>query len=696
MNSLIRRGRLWACAFLLIMTRAAMAAAPPPAPGPVRLPVEVMGANNTVQTVSVNVTGTPAVTGLWMQAHGLTYINKASVQVNGGAWIPLNNTTAAVEEPGKSFGGIAGAFATLKMTVPLAAGSVHAGVNTVSFRFNATDGVSIGFRILAFNFVTATGQTILPASAFVQDDPSTWTAPRPAASDIAAGKSLWHTAVLVKSGVDNTPILATCSDCHSEDGRDLKYFSYSNYSIIQRARFHGLNETQAEQIASYIRSLPVSSPGRPWNPPYQPGPGTDSKPVAAWAAGAGVGGVLAHDADMLTALFPNGINKNAADTRGTLNLRELPIALPLPDWNHWLPKIHPKDAWGAAFVNSPFAAMYDGEGTSHEPNGALRQRLMATDPVYHKFLTNQPDAQVMHLLQYWQSKELDFIQARQTPPSGVWTNDYADKLYSTALWRLVKEWEFNQEFALEGNGPTIYGAGGEARTWLAGAAFAASPAMLGLPKDGKTLFTPTQYEYFTNAWYYTQAVLNSGNRHRYGWGPIDWGYAKGRISDLSRVTHVPEYLRMTAMSIKAMQQSDTIGKVDTTFGWFPVWTYDALQYTYHDHGYGNGYILDEMIGPNPLVSANVKAQVEQAVTAAWFDKMQQFPAQQYYDAGLASPTDQQDARYNLYNSVYGIVTPYAQGYTSLAQEGVDPRLVDAIADWAKTLWPTTNWDRLKP
>jgi hypothetical protein len=36
-----------------------------------------------------------------------------------------------------------------------------------------------------------------------------------------------------------------------------------------------------------------------------------------------------------------------ADLFGTLNLRELPVALQLPDWNQWLPAVHPKDAFDA-------------------------------------------------------------------------------------------------------------------------------------------------------------------------------------------------------------------------------------------------------------------------------------------------------------------------------------------------------------
>jgi len=49
---------------------------------------------------------------------------------------------------------------------------------------------------------------------------------------------------------------AKCSDCHAQDGRDLKYFNYSNNSM-GRSIFHGLTAAQGDLIASYIRSLNI-------------------------------------------------------------------------------------------------------------------------------------------------------------------------------------------------------------------------------------------------------------------------------------------------------------------------------------------------------------------------------------------------------------------------------------------------------
>ena len=95
-----------------------------------------------------------------------------------------------------------------------------------------------------------------------EEDPGTWMPPLRDSDSIRAGKQLWESAPLRASALTDAPqIRAHCADCHAYDGRDLKYFSFSNGSIIARSRFHGLSDIQGQQIASYIRSLPYPAPG---------------------------------------------------------------------------------------------------------------------------------------------------------------------------------------------------------------------------------------------------------------------------------------------------------------------------------------------------------------------------------------------------------------------------------------------------
>ena len=124
------------------------------------------------------------------------------------------------------------------MTMNLPAGVVQSGANTINFRFNQTDGRVSGFRVLAFKFKPPMEPSSSPTRLLSTTIPIRWQPPSTAASDIAAGQTLWRTAALtipVSPRAGPQPILAHCTDCHAQDGRDLKYFNYSNNSIQTRA-----------------------------------------------------------------------------------------------------------------------------------------------------------------------------------------------------------------------------------------------------------------------------------------------------------------------------------------------------------------------------------------------------------------------------------------------------------------------------
>src|SRR5947208_2987777 len=333
-----------------------------------------------------------------MQIHGLRFADMASVQINNSVWFSLNNDTVAIAEPGNRYGGIGGGFSTLTMTLAIPADVVVEGANTIRFRFNKSDGVVSGFRVVAFNLLTGDSRKVLAPDTFTQDDPETWPVPLRDPDAVRAGQQLWQSAPLRASSLPTAPqIRAHCSDCHAHDGRDLKYFGYSNASIVARSRFHGLSDLQGQQIASYIRARSVRSLGRPWNPPYQPGPGLDAQPVANWAAGAGLSWTLDSDSATLPFIFAASddvarrsatdglaasldwsaivplINRHAFRPDGNLNPRQIPISLQLPDWNHWLPSVHPLDAWGPVFQNSEFFELY---GSPEDPSIAKSKQSL--------------------------------------------------------------------------------------------------------------------------------------------------------------------------------------------------------------------------------------------------------------------------------------------------------------------------------
>lgn len=622
------------------------------------LPVEVLGATGTIvsKTVSLRADQAQSVRALWLQVHRLRYPDEGSVQVNASEWIPLNNSTVTVAEPGKSFGGIGGGFATLTMTLPLPKSCADTGTNTIRFRFNETDGFASGYRVLAWNFLREDGTKIIPAGNFVDDVPDAWAPPLGDAVSIQAGKELWHSAALVASSLPNSPsIQAHCADCHAQDGRDLKYFNFSNRSIVARSTFHGLSILQGEQIASYIRSLPFPSPGRPWNPPYQPGPGVDERSISDWAAGAGLAWVLDQDVDGLRYLVAqdtgqsinhtSAVSANARELAqqitpnvfrpdGDLNARQIPISLQLPDWSEWLPRVHPKDAWGSAFTQSAFAALYDGGASSGSTrmSGAkppLRMLLAARDG-------NLDFRRVSSTFARWSQCRRSFFR-RVVKGGTTWSPSLSNRVYSTQLWQLVKAWEMTQEFGLEGHGRDFFGASANSRTWCNTIPSETAPSVTHIPNGSAGVGgSALTNEYLTAAWYELQIVLNSGNHQHRDRTPVDWVYVTGRFRDLYDQTGQPEPVRLLVHVIKALQSTaPTLGPDDLRQGWRP----------------------EQNIDPRIMVSSSwlpifkpLPFETRRALTAsmlaAWLDKNEQYSMAEFLPVGLRQENYRSGRRYD--------------------------------------------------
>ena len=326
-----------------------------------------------------------------------------------------------------------------------------------------------------------------------------------------------------------------------------------------------LSTDQANQIVDYIRSLNVPNPGRPWNPPYQPGPGLDSQPVENWAAGAGLSAVLDRDQDTFAYLAPNGDTTNWAPS-GNVNARETPIAMQLPDWNHWLPHIHPMDAW-SDFATSQFAAYYP----------LIRSTLVPDDATSY---VNTSDT-----ISQWYVRWTEFMWPKILPQyNPVWTADYTDAVYSTALWRGVKTWEINQEFGLEGLNQAVFGPQGDPRGWWGNWLFFISPNMQHIPRgapgiDNGLVITEI---YVSLIWYQLQMILNDSSRTQSGSSPIDYPYVYGFIKDTSLNDNKPQAALQMLWLVKGLQESETgVGPDAGSGGWQP-WVNDPSRLVHHD------------------------------------------------------------------------------------------------------------------
>ncbi len=661
------------------------------------LPIEVVGENGTTASVTIEVPARQAreVRSLWMQIHGLAYRDMVSVRVNSGDWLPLNNDTVAVAEPGKSFGGIGGGFSTLKMTLPLPSNAIVEGANTIRFRFNYTNGIVSGFRVLAFNLLTDSSAVLEP-SLFVQEDPGTWAPLLPDSASILAGKEHWENARLSPGSFQTSPLIrARCSDCHAHDGRDLKYFCFSNASIIARSRFHGLSEREGQQIASYIRSLPAPSPGRPWNPPYQPGPGLDVQPVANWAAGAGLAWVLDDDSGTLPFLFGANIDRAMPPAQGAsgkepdwsaivpritresfrpdgnLNPREIPISLQLPDWNHWLPQVHPMDAWGSGFQKSEFSEWYQVIGNpapagGKAPPGAskLSLRTLLASPDLAASISS---GRIVTYFDRWREARRAFLKPYVEGKAVNWTPELGVKAYSTQLWQLVKTWEMTQEFGLEARGRELFGPAGEPRTWFNSIPAATAPATVNIP-DGSSGMggSALTNEYFDASWYELQIILNSGNHRHRDRTPVDWVYTIGRFLDLYRESRMPEPARLLVGVIKAIQSTDPrIGPENRAQGWRPRETVDPT------------IMVSEAWAPIfQTLPGGAKRAITESLLGAWLDKSQQFPLARLFTPGVSEGNYTPPASYGGISG--GKVWESAPLFRAA---GVSPELVNQLQKW---------------
>ncbi|NML30906.1 hypothetical protein [Paraburkholderia antibiotica] len=540
------------------------------------MPLEVMSAGSS-QTVSatLKISAGASAKVLTMQVNNLSYDGKASVQINGGSWITLTNASVTVLGNAKLYGGIGGGYDTISLNVPIT-GAVN-GTNTISFRFNGTDGVSSGYRVLSFNLLDSAGNPLIAASSFTQDDPTAWTAPLANASDVATGKQLWQSATLNESPINPSHQLrAHCMDCHSASGSDLFKFNYSNNSIIVRSQFHGLSAIQGAQIASYIRSLKnrYPTPGancRPWNPPYQPGPGLDSAPLSDWTCGAGLGAVSENDLDTLAAIFPNGVvDRSVVATRGQINLREIPIGLQLPDWNHWVPRIHPKDAWGDYFTNSNLNKLYAGEG-SGSATFNMKTQLAQGGASYAQGKTGN----IFNDLYSWGIAFGEQFAPPNAGTNGSYTIAQQENLYGTAQWQLLKSWELAQEYSLEQSCPSAWvnlqhAPKPEARGWCGywRVIFNVSPHILNFP-TANSMFGSSVAQYVkSNQWYYLQILLNPGSGAHNVHLPVDWQYAYGLLDNLYQVSGRTEPIRNFLYVLKGAQEMDNgVGVANVNQGW---------------------------------------------------------------------------------------------------------------------------------
>jgi hypothetical protein len=175
-------------------------------------------------------------------------------------------------------------------SVPLDLSALRVGKNALTFTYTQQiidrEAALSGYRVLAARLELGDRHVKLDLPP---DDPSGFSPVRTSPGALERGRSYFS-----EGSRDGGPF---CARCHADSGADLQYYGFSNRSIIERAMFHEFTREEAEDLASYIRTLPVAIVGRPYNPPFQPGGGN------ALAVGAGYESVLSDDAAFAVAVF---------------------------------------------------------------------------------------------------------------------------------------------------------------------------------------------------------------------------------------------------------------------------------------------------------------------------------------------------------------------------------------------------------
>jgi hypothetical protein len=725
------------------------------------LPIEVLGPSGTKKSVSFEINDPTGITHLYLRCNACGYHDlafdkntskiKASVRVNGGAAVALKRFTENGTVYGNSqiriiggeasYGGIGGTFRTVRMIVPVS--GLKSGVNTLTFEHVNADVGSIGFRIIELNLLQNgdLSRPVLSDRSFVEDDPNDWSAPRTSSTDISQGSNLWRQRNrlydVVLDGLDGQgngqgtvtgKMQASCSDCHATDGRDLKYFNFSNLSIIERSRFHGLTQAEGEQIASYIRDLdiPIVDQARPWNPPYQPGPGIDSRPVYEWAAGAGVDAILDRESDMAPYLFPNGTSLDAVravvDRYETLNFRELPVNIPMPEWNQWLPVIHPDDAFNTSAsaivsdnqgrnVGMPYYKKLYNDAVANPTPDTLGGFSKDIKPWLGRGMTCDSNGvgngEPYRGLNGYVLDSLKLPTTRVTSSNCTSVNRSSLKNLELAkrgltAWASVKMWSVIHSNDLEEESQTmtqrICSDGrcdtySEPRGWVAdGRNLFDRPPHFTLVSTGRKYLHQNELQgvFESNTWYHLNMIVNTGYRVTM---PSHFAYTYSHVELLQEKSGIDQGHRFWATMIK-QRQLQTNGRYGVEEG---LDLRTAQPHIYYGTARDKTKTDAQGSVGQPLWGRLAQAMVEDFVEDA-----NNATAQNWADATRNSVV--QDRNSTSFTPCSGTCTfdigPYQGRNTyrvipELRKIGVEDTAIQRLIDWGAKTWPKGPWSRLR-
>lgn len=341
-------------------------------------PIPIRATSMAATTVSKTITLGEAATHVWIQVYNGSDVHgsgdeKVAVRVNGGSWQPFTEANSNVDCD--SFYDYYGGCFIWRMDTYsfVLTQAFTSGSNTVDFRLTPND-LSNNAYIIGFVPLASDGQ---PAT--VSTDLTGESVNNGITGNAANGATLFSTQDL--AGMVDHPggpdMNASCQNCHMTAGaHDLAQFQFSQNAIQDRCEWHGLSESNCNDIVAYIdtkRTTLVNDDASshtptqwPWDPPYQPGPGLAAGTSLGWLDGVGLEGVV-HGVgsngyswtrgsynDRKECLFPNGINEAAFTD--PVPMIDICIPFQWPAWIKWWPQVAGIDAFTGG-TNSKYANM---------------------------------------------------------------------------------------------------------------------------------------------------------------------------------------------------------------------------------------------------------------------------------------------------------------------------------------------------
>jgi hypothetical protein len=296
------------------------------------LPLEVIGAPGTEVRVELTLARAQLDAArdaqLALTIHNVVEPDSAYLSVNDGPPIDLGATgSPLLSRSGRVVSG----------RVALDRAMLVAGMNALRFRYTRQVPSVSGYRVLAaaIELDGEVGATL----ALDWEEPDSWPAIDSDAAAIERGRSAFQ-----ELSRDGGP---ACGRCHTDSGADLQYFAFSNHSIVERAMFHQFSRPEAEEIASYVRSLELPREGLIYDPPFQPGAENRG------ARGAGRDAVLPDDRAFCDAAFGGAElpSEPSWDWAADLDSYRLAAVVQVPTWFRWLPR-QLQDHWFEIEVSS--------------------------------------------------------------------------------------------------------------------------------------------------------------------------------------------------------------------------------------------------------------------------------------------------------------------------------------------------------